>query len=588
MKRNFFWAFSILSILLASCAFNEKSSGKSSLSFSIPQETLVKIAEKRHVISPSLNYPPPRIYKNEVNNQTEETETLKITAELTGSSSGTQTKNSSADFESIYKTSDISFTFSDLDTSDTYKITVNVYDSYFGEDYLIYSGTKENIILNSNEPTTVSLTLKSADADTLGTSIILYNKGDEPVNHALYRFDTDFLTSGKKTAPTATYSEGKTFTDFFIDSTDKIYHTDGEKIYCEDSEIADVSTVTDAGQQVEVRNLKIFRDDSGIIFYGGQAAQDYNFIFNSYDDSFNVTATAQECVREYMISWFDFATSLGEPVTSEEGEKITVTYNGYIYLSGMTSNSSDNKYKYGNILFFKIPIKYIIEDFGNGDCTGSLELSESEEKIINLAESSPVFSATISDNANISDITIQSGKLYALLNEVYFDKYGQQVEDGARFTNYSRGALITIELTDFSKAGAFADPSIVQGRDFTALASDTISEGETATTECAFFTVYQPDEGKYFFGAQKFLAIKPKKLVFSGDGYYFYTDEDGHFCFKNINEVYVYDERKQAATAYTLSTTIPIQFDGDKTSDFDFDCAGTAGFELETKAYYKE
>ena len=588
MKRNFFWAFSILSILLVSCAFNEKTSGKSSLSFSIPNESLMKIAEKRHGFSQVLKSSAPNISKNEADTLSSENEKLKITAELTGTSSGTQTKNSSADFESIYKTSDISFTFSDLDSSDTYKITVNVYDSYFGEDYLIYSGTKENIILNSNEPTTVSLTLKSADADTLGTSIILYNKGDEPVNHALYRFDTDFLTSGKQTAPTATYSEGKPFTDFFTDSSDKIYHTDGEKIYCEDSEIADVSTVTDAGQQVTVKNLKIFRDDSGIIFYGGQAAQDYNFIFNSYDDSFNVTATAQKCAREYMISWFDFATSLGEPVTSEEGEKISVTYSGYVYLSGMTSNSSDDKYRYGNILFFQIPIKYIVEDFGNGDCTGRLELSESEEKIINLAESSPGFSATISDDANISDITIQSGKLYALLNEVYIDKYGQQEEEGARFTNYSRGALITIELTDFSKAGAFADPSIVQDRDFTALASDTIIEGETAATECAFFTVYQPEQGKYFYGAQKFLAIKPKKLVFSGDGYYFYTDEDGHFCFKNINEVYVYDERKQSATAYTLSTTIPIQFEGDETSDLTFNYTGSPAVEVSTKAYYKE
>ena len=59
MKTKIFTAFSLLMILLASCAFNEKSSGKSSLSFSIPQETLVKIAEKRHVISPSLNYTPP-------------------------------------------------------------------------------------------------------------------------------------------------------------------------------------------------------------------------------------------------------------------------------------------------------------------------------------------------------------------------------------------------------------------------------------------------------------------------------------------------------------------------------------------------
>lgn len=46
---------------------------------------------------------------------------------------------------------------------------------------------------------------------------------------------------------------------------------------------------------------------------------------------------------------------------------------------------------------------------------------------------------------------------------------------------------------------------------------------------------------KYFYGPQRFVGIKPKKLVISDEGVAFYTDADGSNYYKNVNRVVIVD-----------------------------------------------
>ena len=44
-----------------------------------------------------------------------------------------------------------------------------------------------------------------------------------------------------------------------------------------------------------------------------------------------------------------------------------------------------------------------------------------------------------------------------------------------------------------------------------------------------------------FLGGQKFIAIKPKKLVIADSGISFYTDADGVWKYKNLNRIVTVD-----------------------------------------------
>lgn len=52
---------------------------------------------------------------------------------------------------------------------------------------------------------------------------------------------------------------------------------------------------------------------------------------------------------------------------------------------------------------------------------------------------------------------------------------------------------------------------------------------------------------KAFYGPQKFIAVKPKKLIISDDGIAFYTDAEGLYKYKNVNRVVIVDLEKFSA-----------------------------------------
>ena len=60
---------------------------------------------------------------------------------------------------------------------------------------------------------------------------------------------------------------------------------------------------------------------------------------------------------------------------------------------------------------------------------------------------------------------------------------------------------------------------------------------------------------KYFYGPRKFLAIKPKKLIFADDGFMFYGNSDNTIG-KDVNQVIEFDIENAIFESYNLDQSI--------------------------------
>lgn len=157
-----------------------------------------------------------------------------------------------------------------------------------------------------------------------------------------------------------------------------------------------------------------------------------------------------------------------------------------------------------------------------------------------------------------TDITCQDDCLYMLYNESpdnhSYRGYSGHWESSDK-TVRSRGAVIRYNLItgDFESLG-FSENKIAH--DSFKLRALTFGSGDPMydTTDNTKFLeipasgkelypdIYCPAESeKAFYGARKFIAVKPKKLVISDEGLCFYTGDDGVLRYKNKNRIVYVD-----------------------------------------------
>ena len=60
---------------------------------------------------------------------------------------------------------------------------------------------------------------------------------------------------------------------------------------------------------------------------------------------------------------------------------------------------------------------------------------------------------------------------------------------------------------------------------------------------------------EYFYSPRKFLAIKPKKLIFADDGFMFYGNSDNTIG-KDVNQVIEFDIENAIFESYNLDQSI--------------------------------
>ncbi|HAC31175.1 MAG TPA: hypothetical protein DCF70_00925 [Treponema sp.] len=227
--------------------------------------------------------------------------------------------------------------------------------------------------------------------------------------------------------------------------------------------------------------------------------------------------------------------------------------------------------------------------------------------------SEPKASVDVSDNVDlddfsVSDMIVQDGKLYLTL------KSSDTSEDAGVWELYSRGAVAKIDfdktppevstcgwisdndvlntssLSDHyvytyyvEKKGTYeyeltsnqfycdsgcSNPALISCSDLQIPADDEDPDSSPKTLK-----IYAPTDSEslnsslYLSGPQKFVAIKPKKLVIADDGVMFYTDDLGAYKYKNVNRIVTID-LENFAGGIDSEIDVKAEFDEKKEGNF--------------------
>ena len=492
-------------------------------------------------------------------------------------------------------------TFSQID--DNYTVTLNripvgsqirvkVSLSYGPSDNqkVVEGISDEFIVVRGENKVSIKLKGQSSDdesdeEDEIITDIFIYNRIEPPqgdpnvteANYALYRFSEDVYTSDTVQTPKASYSQGSKFTDFVVGDDDKLYFTDGLKLYCGYNAVTELMNINletnynpDEGETVPVQ---LYYDTNDIVFYGSATGWEGVWALGAYDVKLGVyTNQVQfpiQSMTDTMGSYgIDYAISLTYGDKTESADEIEETYNGMLYLYSDTIP--------GRKLFLNVPIVY----------TRHVTSDES------IKEVSITFDENISDyieirnidtyleNHELSDLTIQDGYLYALF-------YSQSIQTSAGFnsdlTVRSYGALVKFDLDDFVGGyGVIVESEILADNDQNSDIINLLHLGSSSH----YGKFFQPQND--FFCPQKFVAVKPKKLVIAEDGVFFYKEGDD-YKYRNINRIFEYDIDHDSYESYTLNTDTLIKFDNQIEEDLVFQYnTGTATANWHTAATFTE
>lgn len=409
-----------------------------------------------------------------------------------------------------------------------------------------------------------------------GIKIFLYSNniidipGQEPVlNSGIFSFPSSLITSKRILTPEIFTTE-KGFDDFAIDEDNNVYYVvkgnfdeDLRKTpawFYKNGEIIHSASI---GEQDEAFYFAV-EPRTGLLFYVLKNMGS-SMSINAYDTRSNQNISQ---IDSFIDSNFlyDFTIAFDEPTQTPDG----LLYEGASYASVDDSDFT----------FIKRPIQYIV----SGD--ERRITSAGQDETITLRSGSPGFWDSLSEedrDAKITDMMVQGNKLYILLREVTdFDKKGLSknvtfTEDKANPVEMelrSRGALITIDTENFDSLSALSDNSIMTSEDIS-IPYDFINPYTNSNDQgIVDFTIYQPLKNSAFLGPEKFISIRPDKLVIADDGYYFYKNNQNELHIKNINRVVTVeiDKVPQTTTSIEIQTSIPITFYDELYSDLFVEC----------------
>ncbi len=180
----------------------------------------------------------------------------------------------------------------------------------------------------------------------------------------------------------------------------------------------------------------------------------------------------------------------------------------------------------------------------------------------------------------ITDCLYQDGCLYILVRDI---------ETSESSSLYSRGAVVKVNLWNnaVSTLGLTTENLSTSSSEFygycvvnysymqlyDSATYDESSGGYEVGNPMVFtynsssgIDIYAPSDTtatEYFYGPKKFIAVKPKKLIIADDGLAFYTNDDGVFCYKNVNRVVTVDLE---SFAISKTSAVDCTFESDLSS----------------------
>lgn len=410
--------------------------------------------------------------------------------------------------------------------------------------------------------------------DEVSTDIILYNKvdpGEDPnvteANYALYRFSDAVYSGQKNQTPKNAYSQGSKFTDFVVGADNKVYFTDGSNLYCDNEKIGEMVLATYYDPSAP-SNLCISDNAKALFYMDGET--EYSLTFGAYDLEYGVNSNHAEYNHYNKIGYtcwvIRYTASLSYDGETQSGDTVINTYKGFLYLYCGTFNNKKT--------FVKIPMTYEkIIDTSENTKSVSISFDDEEPEYFDLDDYFLEFTSY-----DMTDMTIQDGVLYALLNKRTIQTSASYNSD---LTVSINSAIISIDLDDFG-----AGCSVIE-QTHTSSDEDIINLLPLGTTG-HYGKFMQPENEDGLFCLQKFVAVKPKKLVMAEDGISFYKDGD-EYKYKNINRIREYDIEHDTFETYSLKTDTLINFDNEEEGDLVFRYnTGTATAEWHDAATFTE
>ena len=183
-----------------------------------------------------------------------------------------------------------------------------------------------------------------------------------------------------------------------------------------------------------------------------------------------------------------------------------------------------------------------------------------EPKKINISESFD--SNLLPDKLSINDMTVIDEKIYILWS--YFNESASIVnEDGLpKGVIYSFGGVLCVD-----------ENGIVEKRFTTPELKPISIPNKDDPNDTAVVNYYGPYPESYtncLYGPTKFIAIKPKKLVFADEGIFVYNDEvdSNNPKYKNINRVVEMDLNSNSVT----TTLVSVEFNKDENTGISTYC----------------
>ena len=259
----------------------------------------------------------------------------------------------------------------------------------------------------------------------------------------------------------------------------------------------------------------------------------------------------------YKITEEDVGKYSNEPLFTTEAPITCITFNNnYCYTIEEVSDDAN-----GNTTTYtlkKYDLSKIESTTGLLTSEGQTPLltktmNETQNEIITflIFDSEDNSIANTLKNPLFSDIQVTNEGIFVLFNDCYYKKDF----DNSKIDANSRGGIIKF-TNDLQLDKTFGSNGIFGWTNV-----EHTSYGTNNGTEYTIYS-YMPDfpadtqlSSKYFYGPRKFLAIKPKKLIFADDGFMFYgnnNDTKG----KDVNQLIEFDIEKAMFDSYNLDLSI--------------------------------
>ena len=362
------------------------------------------------------------------------------------------------------------------------------------------------------------------------TPIALYSAVSDPGFYHLYNLT---LTDVKN------ISKGISSIHDFSDIDNDTFHIDN----CYDDEgtlwwITNSCIYNSKNVSLEMQNLRYIDFDTETLYATGMDATEIIYKITEYNGQYSPEQLfATEAQITCITFHNDYCYTIEKVPDDTDGNTITYTLKKYPLQSNTSTTGPTSE---GQTPLLTKTTK--VDDNWNETTTFTDLIFDNDKSIANTLKN-PLF----------SDIQVtDEEEIFVLFNDCYYEINRKNATVNAN----SRGGIIKFtnkELkldTNFGSNGIFGWTNEVY-------TSSGTNNGTTYT-----ITSYMPDfpadtqlSSEYFYSPRKFLAIKPKKLIFADDGFMFYGNSDKTNV-KDVNQVIEFDIKNAIFDSYNLDQDI--------------------------------